>query len=174
MHLALLDIPPFLFFWQPFNYSLKSHEVVNGLRILIAHQDCQDYQTVSRIYYFRCFNFPINIGFVCLGEALLLLKLTIMSSQNLTILLSDPAYINANHNAPILNNVIIWSILSTIALALRLTAKIVRQSGLGIDDALLVISYVSILCNLKKDYTLLTSRISTDFLHRSKCYGGSR
>ncbi|CCD48504.1 hypothetical protein BofuT4_P108880.1 [Botrytis cinerea T4] len=65
-----------------------------------------------------------------------------MSSQNLTILLSDPAYVNANQNAPILKNVIIWSILSTIALALRLTAKIVRQSGLGIDDALLVISYI--------------------------------
>ena len=174
LHLALLDISPFLFFWQPFNYSLQSHEVMNGLRILIARQYCQEYQTVSRIYCFRCFNFLIDIGFVCLEEALLLLKLTIMSSQNLTILLSDPAYVNANQNAPILKNVIIWSILSTIALALRLTAKIVRQSGLGIDDALLVISYVSLLFNLKKGHTLLTSRISTDFLHRSKCYGGSR
>ncbi|KAM0320771.1 hypothetical protein ACHAO8_000063 [Botrytis cinerea] len=80
-----------------------------------------------------------------------------MSSQNLTILLSDPAYVNANQNAPILKNVIIWSILSTIALALRLTAKIVRQSGLGIDDALLVISYVSLLFNLKKGQSAMVA-----------------
>jgi hypothetical protein len=66
-----------------------------------------------------------------------------MSKDDIAPIITDPNYINANHDASVLSAIVIWSVLATIAMALRLASKRVGQARLGIDDMLLVISYAS-------------------------------
>lgn len=72
--------------------------------------------------------------------------------------LSDPNYVNADDNNGILRNVIIWTIVTSLALALRLISKRLKRAPYGIDDLLLVISYVGVL--ILKSIVLLLTRHS--------------